>query len=370
MNIEIFKYFFKTTFRNKSMLFWIVIFPFIMSIIFKFAFSNLDKMESEMVNMPIMVESKYAQYISEIKNNNGRKIFELKEYSNPQKALENDEIIGYVDKNMDIVVKDKEIESQVLYNIVGGVSHISEAINQLMKNPENRGKVEEILAEIQKDEVEFSPGFNLKNKKTTTMYFMSLLAMICLGSTTMGVVVVEMLNISGGMEYAKRLRSSPIPRMRLLLINLGAMISLSSIFSLIQYININLVLKIDFGNNHLEIILGIIVGNIMGLLIGMIIGLILKIDSNSKISISAIFYVSSSMFSGLMGMGIYGFVSNYIPITSYINPATVLSKMFSSLYLYEDRILYLNHLSNAMIINIFLFFLIALILRRDKNDSI
>ena len=54
------------------------------------------------------------------------------------------------------------------------------SVGQLMKNPENRSKIEAILKDLRgNNDFEFENALNLKNKSGITIYIYSLLAMIC-----------------------------------------------------------------------------------------------------------------------------------------------------------------------------------------------
>ena len=72
----------------------------------------------------------------------------------------------------------------------------------------------------------------------------------------------------------------------------------------------------------------------------------------------------------MMNASTAGFITNNIPLLNYINPATVLTRMFTSLYLFDDARVYMYSIMNILLISLVLFIGGAIFARRNSNDSI
>ena len=126
----------------------------------------------------------------------------------------------------------------------------------------------------------------------------------------------------------------------------------------------------DFAGSQLQIIGGLLVGNIMAMAMGMFIALATRVGTNAKFGLSAGIYVFSSFLAGMMNTSVAGFITNNIPLLNYINPATVLTRMFTSLYLFDDARVYMYSIMNILLISLVLFIGGAIFARRNSNDSI
>lgn len=367
------KYSLKETLKNYSAVFWTLVFPFLMASIFGFTFGKFDENKMKLDAIPIMIEDEmYEKVFREIKME-GRPIFDILPYHEPQNTMKEGKIDGFLQgKGKDVTVRLRQgsIYASIIYNVANQINHSFLAVEEILKYPENFEKLESLAEGIAKsNEIEIANGMEGKNKKRAVSYFYSLLAMICLGGMSFGVFSVESSNIVGDVKAARRRLVSPISRAQFILADVANSFLVSTTFSVLLFAYIRYGWKIDFGDNA-KVILAILLGNLMAILLGMLVALLFKGKSDTKVSISAAFYVFSSALSGMMVSDLAGFVNHKAPFLNHINPGTVLTKLFTSLYLYEDVSRYYLYLGNLLIYIFVCFVLVLFLLRRRNYDSI
>lgn len=375
----LFKYNAKIILRIRQVLFWTIAFPFMMATIMGFSFKDMDK-NTNLDTIPIMTDSAQYDKILSAVEVKGKKVFEIKKYKDYKKALEDKKIAAYIkseeDKNIDLskvrlIIAEDSLNASVVYSTVNYISHANLTTGEIMSNKENFGKINQIVADLTKiNHDKVKKASNMEKIRPTNVFMYSLMAMICLGSITFGVSIVETYNIKSDFSYASRISVSPISKNKLIMSQTLAYALVGIVTSIALFYYINKVLGIDFGGNDLKIISILILGNIMGILIGIILALLLPLKSEAKISVSAAFYVFSSFLAGMMVSVMPGLISNKAPIINYINPATVISRSFSSLYLYKGNEEFMYSLLNNIVYIIILLALVGILSRRRENDSI
>lgn len=370
----LFKYDLKRAILNKEALFWVLIFPFFMATIFGLIFTRMENEGNELTTIPIMAEDKaYEAIFNQIKIDD-KKVFDVKKYKNPEQALESGKVDALIKGNIrkpNLVIKSDTQNTAIVYGVVSQIHHTGLSVSELMKDPSNRLKVESILKDIAvSKKYEIKNAVNLKNKSRISIYMYSLLAMICLGASTFGVAIVEGLNLRSDFDTSKRLAVSPVSRFRHLVGEFAAYFLITSLNTIILYAYIRYAMKMDFAGSQLQIIGGLLVGNIMAMAMGMFIALATRVGTNAKFGLSAGLYVFSSFLAGMMNTSVAGFITNNIPLLNYINPATVLTRMFTSLYLFDDAGVYMYSIMNILLISLVLFIGGAIFARRNSNDSI
>ena len=199
--------------------------------------------------------------------------------------------------------------------------------------------------------------------------FYTLIAMTCLygGCLSMASINQMLANMS---NKGKRVAVSPTKKGTIVLSSLLASYIAQLIGLAILFIYTLLVLKVDCGNNTDLSILLAIVGSFAGLTLGTFVGTVFKANENAKTGILIAFTMLGCYLSGMMGITMKYIVDKNVPIINQINPASMITDGFYSLYYYEtlDR-----YWTNIISLLIFAFVLIAISffsLRRQKYDSI
>ena len=168
----------------------------------------------------------------------------------------------------------------------------------------------------------------------------------------------------------KRIAVSPTKKWTIILSSLLSSYIAQLIGLTILFVYTILVLKVDYGENTSLIILLALVGSFAGLTLGTFIGTIFKMNENTKTGILIAITMFWCYLSGMMGITMKYIVDKNAPIINKINPASMITDGFYSLYYYDT----LNrYWTNIVSLIIFAFILIAISffsLRRQKYDSI
>ncbi len=393
MFIHNFKYSFKTLFRNKMLIFWTFAFPIILGTFFNMAFSNIESSEKlDIIDIAIIKNDEFEnsksfkiafEELSDETSENRLFNTQYVEEDRAKELLENGEITGYM----------KLEENKPILTFA--TSGINETIfKYVTEEIEQRGDMIENLstAEIQK-EIE-SGNYNINyeniynkiielinddnsnlnnisnsNLSYTMIEFYTLIAMTCLYGGMLSMVSINQ-TLANMSNKGKRIAVSPTKKSTIILSSLLASYIAQLIGLAILFVYTLLVLKVDYGDNTLLIILLAMIGSFSGLTLGTFVGTLFKTNENTKTGILIAITMLWCYLSGMMGITMKYIVDKNVPILNKINPASMITDGFYSLYYYDtlDR-----YWTNIISLAIFAFILIAISffsLRRQKYDSI
>ncbi len=388
MFIHNFKYTIKTLFKNKMLIFWTFAFPLILGTFFNMAFSDILKSEKlDVIDIAIVNNDEFnnnAIYKETFKklSEDENKMFNIK-YVKENEAtnfLNNKEITGYLilkDKP-EIVVSSSGINETIFKVVVEEIMESENILKNIIAteiNPtenNNHSLYEKIYTKI--IEVKENYQSNVKdisnaNLDYTMIEFYTLIAMTCLYVGILGMVVVNQ-NLPNMSNNGKRVAISPLSKNKLILSSILASYIVQLIGLSLLFIYTIFFLKIDYGNNILLIILLSLIGSLAGLTLGIMIASIFKTNENTKTGIIMSLTMFGCFLSGMMGITMKYIIDKFIPLLNKINPASMITDGFYSLYYYETyERFYFN------IISLLLFSLLMIIismhgLRRQKYDSI
>lgn len=388
MFIHNFKYTIKTLFKNKMLIFWTFAFPLILGTFFNMAFSDILKSEKlDVIDIAIVNNDEFnnnAIYKETFKklSEDENKMFNIK-YVKENEAtnfLNNKEITGYLilkDKP-EIVVSSSGINETIFKVVVEEIMESENILKNIIAteiNPtenNNHSLYEKIYTKI--IEVKENYQSNVKdisnaNLDYTMIEFYTLIAMTCLYVGILGMVVVNQ-NLPNMSNNGKRVAISPLSKNKLILSSILASYIVQLIGLSLLFIYTIFFLKIDYGNNILLIILLSLIGSLAGLTLGIMIASIFKTNENTKTGIIMSLTMFGCFLSGMMGITMKYIIDKFIPLLNKINPASMITDGFYSLYYYETyERFYFN------IISLLLFSLLMIIismhgLRRQKYDNI
>ena len=382
MFVRKFKYTFKSLLRNKALIFWTFVFPLILVSFFKMAFSNLEKEERyNPSNIAIINDESFNEFIiyketfkslSDEKNDN--RLFNVL-YVDEEKAkklLNDDEIIGYFsikDDEPKVTVKQNGIYQTVLTSVVEEIELNKNVLNDYyskVKLEENDAAVKNIMNKLNQD-IKLKNVSN-NNLSYTMIEYYTVIAMALLygGMFAMTAINKEQANIDA---VGKRNTIAPLNKTKMVLASVLAsyLIELIGISLLILYTIF--VLKVDYGNNIINLIIVSLNGALAGTSIGIFVGT-LPIKENTK---TGIMIASSMVFcflSGMMGITMKYIIDTYVPILSRINPASMVTDALYASYYYTSNQRFIFDIVNMLLFSFVLISLSIRGMRRIKYDSI
>ena len=300
-----------------------------------------------------------------------RKVFEnIKDYKKNSIFI-NELNLGNV--NINILSRGKEVD--ILEETINSINQTSMAVYYIAESEYglNQANHNAESSKIEKNrkvnEISFGKAFKNvfgeERKNPNTIFFYSLLAMICLGNITFGVTIVEDMNLDSEFKHVIRSSISPISREIMLISETLVYLCFNTIVSMILYSYIRFVLKVAFGRNSMYVFLTILVSNIMALSMGMFLSFVIKSKTSTKYSLAASFYVFSCFISGMMSVNMLGTFANKMTFVNIINPATVITRMLLSLYITDSSQMYWRLFINLCMIT--LVFIVATICAYRKR---
>lgn len=394
-----FKYAFITLFKNKMLIFWTFAFPIILGTFFNLAFSNIENSEKlDIIDIAYVnndIDSEYSnifkysfEQLSDKDNEN--RLFNT-QYVTEEKAkelLDNNKIVGYLTlkDTPTVVVKENGINETILKYVVEEISQsekimqniAQKRIEEYLATPpkEEVENLNSLYAQIHKDVLEMTQknDANIKdisnsNLSYTMIEFYTLIAMTCLYGGMLGMVAINQ-NLANMSSNGKRIQVSPVSKSKMIFSSLSASYVIQLIGLALLFIYTVFVLKVDYGNNLPLIILLALTGSFAGLALGLAIGSLIKSNDNVKTGILISITMLGCFLSGMMGITMKYIIDKNIPILNKINPASMITDGFYSLYYYDTLDRYFFNIISLLIFAFLLIFISIKSLRRQKYDSI
>lgn len=395
--IHNFKYTLKTLFKNKELIFWTFAFPIILGTLFNMAFSNIEKSEKlDVIDIAIIENEEFKnneifketfKILSDEENDD--RLFNTK-YVTEEEAkelLENDEITGYLllIDNPKVVVTTSGINETILKYVTEEISQTEKIIENVAEkkvqekieaNPEKIENFDSLYTKIYEEVMNLieEENINIKNISSnnlsyTMIEFYTLIAMACLYGGILGMVAINQ-NLPNMSNNGKRVAVSPTSKGKLIFSSVLASFITQLIGIILLFVYTIFVLKVNYGNNLPLIILLAVVGCLAGLSLGVAVATLFKTNDNVKTGIVISFTMLCCFLSGMMGITMKYIIDKNIPIINKLNPASMITDGFYSLYYYDtlDRFYF-----NVVSLLIFAFIMIGISLfslRRQKYDSI
>lgn len=386
MFINIFYNRLKCIVRDKSLVFWTLIFPLILATFFNMAFSNITKSENfNIVNIAVVNDEQYQNnkefrdFIEQhsagnVDKNTGKQLFNAKVVSKAEaeKMLANSEVVGYVTYGnpIGLTVKKSGFDQTIIKEIFDQYSQTGSTVFSIIKQKPTalqNGLADDLQSNsVYTREVQIGT----KDKPDITVnYFYTLIAMACLYGAFFGLkeVTDTQANLS---KRAARLNVAPVHKLKVLTAGMlaGLLISFTEIVLLISYLIFGL--KIDFGNQTALILLTCMVGCASGISFGAVISVVNKMGEGVKIAILIVTSMTASFLSGMMFDKMKYIVQQNVPILAYINPVALITDAFYALYYYDTHTRFFVNIGLLSGFTVLFCLVTYLVMRRQRYDYI
>lgn len=371
----------KILLRSKSIVFWTLFFPIILSIFFKFTLANVgvDTLV-ETFNVGVIENTTYPMgfldILKSVEYSENYKVFSVKmaDLDAIKNDLDQNKIVGYVEYDEDseqffLTVKEGGIYATILKSFLDEYVQTTAMVkNIIIKSPAN---LDRVLAELEEN-IDYLRVDNKGTNNPTYMltYFYALLGMAIMYGGYWG--ITEITDLQANLS-AKGIRMSisGTKRIKLLLINMLSAFLIHIAEIMIFLLFVNFVLGISFGEDTFLIILLCILGSIAGISFGAFIGIVLKRSSEgTKTAITTLVGILGGALSGMMYPNIKYWVRVNFPILSYINPVGAITDGLYSLYYYPTKDRYFMNMGILLIMSIVFIVGTYLNFRRDDYESV
>ena len=338
---HLFYYRLKVLLKNLPLIFWTMVFPILLGLLFTADFSNLDK-AGLLEQSPIAIvseedTSEFETMLATLQTEEGN-LFNVTHLSKKEAAtqLTADQIMGYYDFDHDtieLVVNQNHMEQTILSEFLSQYLQIQEKVTVLL----NAGIApQKIHAQLLATE-DFITESNSRSFSQSNFYFFALLGMTILNGFIWG---LGNTNDQQANQSANGIRICLSPRNKFMvsLANLLASFLLFYLQSLIVLGVFHFVYRVDFGNNWQWIFVLVAIGSLNALSFGTLMGnFSSKISFDQKITIGTTITMMMSFLAGLMGTeSIKYWISQHLPLVGKINLVNLISEGFYQLYYYQS----------------------------------
>jgi len=370
----------KVILRNKSVLFWSLIFPFVLGTFFHLALSDVGE-AYEMNDIPLAIvndknyiyNQNFDNIISSLSEGDDR-IFDI-QYTDIDKAnslLEESKIDGYIkidDNNrISLLIKENGLNQTIIKYVIDEYYQMSSVLNNIANfNPD---KLKEGIFNLAYENKEYVLDKSNEKIDFSINYFFTLIAMTCLYGSFLGLEIAKdsEANLS---SRGARLCVSPVNKIKVILAGLCAslVVEIFSIALLFAYLI--LVFNVNLGNHLFYTGLLTFFGVILGILMGVFVGVSNRKSEDFKTGVVLSITMGCCFFSGMMGTpDIKSYFDNALPLFAKINPINMITDGLYSLFAYNTFEPYFEVLFRIIIFTLILLLLVYIFVRRKKYDSL
>lgn len=370
------KYRLKIFLKNKTMVFWTLIFPIALTTMFFFVFADmqfdtpLDSFKIAVVDNGNENMKELLTQLSDKESDNYLFDVQYTQVEEGRDLLKNQEVSVMV--ILDDVPKIESVSydynTTIMKSILNTYQRVYTQITHIAQdNPQAMADI--VIEDLLNANVEIhtlNSGGSEKNMNMT--YFYTALGMICMYGAIWGCVVSSDLQ-ANQTKRAARVNIAPVSKRKLLLVDYILAYLLIVGETMILFCYMKFILGVEFGEQIGLVISVCLVGILAMLSLGILIGTS-KMEWQSKIGLVSGGTVCLNFFAGMMGNGMPYMIAQMAPFMKYINPADLISRAFSMIYYYEDLSpVYLNMailMGMAIVFTLFAY----LRIRRESYASI
>lgn len=366
--------------RTREFMFWMLIFPMILTSLFKIAFQNIMSGEEfEVIPIAVVEEADgnypykdiFVQVIEILSKEGDGQIFSLVEEKGKEEAeklLLDDKIAAY------IVIGD---EAELIIHENGMSQSIAkEVMDIVLKKIRLSEQIYQMTGSMPVSEMGTETGNYIREKQigenkpeTTYIYYFAALAMTCLMGGMIG--IYEIINLQANLSGVG-MRNALSPASKWVQFAAGLVSSCTTVFvvSTIVLLYIRYALGIRFGDRTAYVVLTTFVGSVASIGLGMLISALIKKGESVKIGIMTMVTITSSFFAGLMISDIKYLIQENVPVLAKINPATLIADGYYKLYYYENLNGFWVNIATLCVMAALCFGGTVFVLRRQKYDSV
>lgn len=380
---DMIRYSFLTKIRNRDLIFWPLVFPFVLTTAMYFSIGQVGEADFETVEAAIVTEA--GQNEGDIQNS-GEEIFsqflegveedsdlirtmEMTE-ADAVKALENGEVDGifYSGEDPSLTVSGSGFPQSILQMILENYTEGKQTLEDVARlHPEGM----EAAVEAMSDYGDAVEQVSLGGRTTdgTAQFFYALLGMACLYGCFIGYNSAMELQANLTPLAARRC-AGPVNRLSLVftetLVSFG--LHFANMVLLLAYMKY--ILKLEFAGSYAEMLPALFLGSMIGVTMGMFITSVGKAGEGVKIGIMVGVSMALSFLAGLMNADIKNVVDKNAPLINRINPAALISDAMYCINVYDAPERYAQDMLILAVMSVILIAGTFLIIRRERYVSI
>lgn len=330
MFIHSFKNTFKILLRQKSLIFWGLLFPIILGLLFKLALGNLDnefKLEpiDVAVNEKLLNEPGFEIFLDGLEDED---IFKVTKTNNNQMLLDQ-KVVAYISDIDRIETQSAGVKETVVETVMNSYLHNMESVKKIFVENPNMD-INSLF-----DYSEYVVDNSNPNMSLSNTYFYTLIGMQAMYGYMWGMTVIYQYeaNLS---TTAKRNIMSPMRKRTSLSASLLVAWLINMSVIIITMLVIHFVLKVNIGDKLLPIFGLVSLGALTGVSFGTLIGVSNKKSQDTKIGLGISLTMTMSFLAGMMVSNIKILIEKNVPIINRVNPVALITDALYSLYYYPS----------------------------------
>jgi ABC-2 type transport system permease protein len=365
--------------RDRQLVFWTFLYPLVLATLFGLAFNNISSSD-RFSSIPIAVvnNAEYARettFQSVLASHSdtaasGDKLFSVTlapDEQTAEQSLKSNGIKGYIlfQNGAHVIVKDSGISQTILKQFMDSYLEGASAYATIIKaNPQaaagfRGGESKSYLKEV-------APGKAPPNNTLT--YFYGLIAMASLFGGFWG--MKETSDIQADLSpQGARMNLAPVHKLKVFGYSFLAAIAVhfASLLLLVAYLAF--VLKVAFGAQIVFILIACLAGAVTGVSFGAMCTAVVK-NEHMKIAVLIVGSIILSFLAGLMVSDIKYLVNKAVPVLAYLNPASLVSDAFYSLYYYSSYTKFFESIGLLLGLSGVFYLIVYFKMRRQKYASL
>ncbi|MBQ3583496.1 MAG: ABC transporter permease [Lachnospiraceae bacterium] len=358
---EMVKYKFLCMLRSKDSIFWLLLFPIILSILFQAALGDILKGETfETVSVAVVENDEYQaeqvmpSLISSVSAKTEESATEdtlfITTYTSTAKEAEqlltDEKIAGYIyvqDGEFHLKINENGVGQTIIKTFLDIAIQKEKMVVDIMT--ENQGVMPENLTQLMSESVDYVKDVSNRENEPDTLvvYFYSILGMACMYGAATGCTSISNI-LTGQSAVAKRNNVASVSRMKQLLSSLLVDLVMSDAIILLILAFIHFVLGVNFGSRYGWIILTSLIGATTGLSFGYLLGSISNKSLNFKSNLVVAISMICSFLAGMMGNQVKYYVQQHAYLVDRLNPVNLITESYYKLYYYTSLKPYMENI--------------------------
>lgn len=331
MFLHSFKYTLKYLLRERAMVFWALIFPFLLAILFKMAFGNLSTQgKFERIDIGVkeslLADENFKNFLDQMEDEDYFKVHK----ANDKNILDqNDKVKVYVESLDKVYANKSGISQTIVETILNAYLQKSEMVKRVMaKNPKA-----DLVKVLEVDD--FINDKSRKNMDPINTFFYTLVGMTTIYGYMWGLFVIYQYEANLSVN-AKRNTISPLRKSRALSASILASWLINFAITLIFIGYLKKVIGVDFGDRMGLLVLLSALSSLTGIVFGIFIGVSNKKSIEFKINLGIAISMLMSFLAGMMMSDMKVIIEEKIPILNKLNPVALVTDAIYALYYYEE----------------------------------
>lgn len=364
--------------REKSALFWTLIFPLILATLFHFTLEgmmsrhSMGDMEAALVmeaSGSTQEKENFRQYLQSLDVSYIR----IEEMSKEEaaEALKNDRIDGifYAGEERSLTVGEDSVYTGILSQVLEMYERNRYLLERVgAERPEKLGEAVSALTEYK----EATKTVDLGGKSIDNIqnYFFALVAMSCLYGSFLG--MYNTVNVQANTSsLGARMAAGCLKRWKTITASLISawILSFGEVLVLLFYLQVILG-DIHAGEDQGKIIFICLVATLCAASLGMLVGTAGSWGEKAKNGFLVSLSMTCSFLADLMVGGVKSSIEQHVPIVNRINPGALITDAFYSVLVYDDQEKYIRSLACLALLALVMLAAAIMSMRRMRYESI